>query len=199
MNAFEAGSSQGLCRGPQLLRLLGLPWFLSFPRPVNYPGSIWFLSPFPLLERHPGLLSFTMSVMKGLPQAYVTVLSNSESHSPGPPRGIPPSLGHLHKSISNALLSRGLGGWGESDSTGLETRAILLCFHCTLCDHPCDTGLEDPSLSPQDGKLLKAERIKSQRLVNSFIKRMNPEAKTPKDGFHIILVQSPVPGDMHPF
>lgn len=153
MNAFGAGSSQGLCRGPQLLGLLGLPWFLSFPRPVNYPGSIWFLSPFPLLERHPGFLSFTMSVTKGLPQAYVTVLSNSESHSPGPPRGIPPSLG--------LWSPRGLGGWGQSGSTGLETRAILLCFHCTLCDHPCDTGFEDPSLSPRDGKL-KAERIKSQ-------------------------------------
>eukprot|EP00069_Balaena_mysticetus_P015997 bmy_01847T0 len=57
--------------------------------------------------------------------------------------------------------------------------------------HPEDEGFEDPSLSPQDGKLLKAEHIKNQRLVNSFIKRMSPEAKTPKDGFHIILVQSP--------
>ena len=130
MNAFGAGSSQGQCPGPQLLRLLGLPWFLSFPRPVNYPGSIWFLSPFPPLERHPGFLSFTMSLMKGLPQAYVTVLSNSESHSPGPPRGLPPSLGRLHKSISNALLSQGLGG---SRAAQVLKQGQYCCVFIVLC------------------------------------------------------------------
>ena len=37
----------------------------------------------------------------------MTILSNSEAHSPGPPRGLPPSLEHLRETISNAVLSQG--------------------------------------------------------------------------------------------
>lgn len=76
MSAFGAGHPGCPGHSALLLSLLGLPWFLSFLRPDSFSLGVCrlliiFLAPQPFATagKTPGFLSFSISLLKRLPQA----------------------------------------------------------------------------------------------------------------------------------
>lgn len=153
----------------------------------SIPVSLWFLSPFPLPERDQGFLFITISLTKGLHQAFVIILGTLGSQTSGTPSGPPTFLGELMPYLHM--------GVGEFPIFQRWAACILWKrkHYCWVFIELCVTVLEDLSLSPHNGELLKVKLIKSQWLINLLIQRMTSEVKHPQLDFTLIYSDNSEP------